>query len=81
MRSPGELEKKVDQPQELSEKTDLASFADDTSNKRFFDFKAELVNLTKVLRVRVRVPGMTLPCLDMCSKRASSRYSCLRSSW
>jgi ariadne-1 len=45
----GELEKKVDQLQELSEKTDLASFADDTSNKRFFDFKAELVNLTKVV--------------------------------
>jgi hypothetical protein len=40
---------KVDQLQELSEKTDLASFAEDTSNKRFFDFKADLVNLTKVI--------------------------------
>jgi ariadne-1 len=45
----GQLEQKVDQLQELSEKTDLSSFSEDTSNQRFFAFKSELVNLTKVV--------------------------------
>merc|ERR1719258_832238 len=45
----GSLEQKVDQLQELSEKTDLRALSEDPSRQKFLEFKSELINLTKIV--------------------------------